>query len=188
MRYNTPLTGDDQGMVPMNSYFSSTSTTFFFDLNPERIETRDLGTSKYSAKVSITSLFALFSRGDAMTLTRSWSGPTGSTRRFLEFGFTVIETFTTSLQKEAHSHFYSPGNLPPLSLPPPGCQNTELAERSIKWNRGKRPSRVFAQNDRSLDDFVNHVAFSYLVFYPYPDIRSGPRLQNVLILNLHRVQ
>ncbi len=102
----------------MNSYFSSTSRTFFFDLNPDRIETRDFGTSKYSAKVSMTSLFALFSRGDAMTLTRNWLGPVGSTSRFLELGFTVIETFTTPLCEEAHSHFYFPGNRPPLSLPP----------------------------------------------------------------------
>jgi len=149
MRYNTALTGDDQGMVPMNSYFTSTSTTFFFDLNPERIETRDLGTSKYSAKVSMTSLFALFSRGDAMTLTRSWLGPMGSTWRFLEFGFTVIETFTTPLYEEAHSHVYFPGNLPPLSLPPSKCHASEPAEKPNKWSRKKRPSHVLTQNDRS---------------------------------------
>jgi hypothetical protein len=168
----------------MNSYLASTSTTFFFDLNPERIETRDFGTSKYSAKVSMTSLFALFSRGDAMTLTRSWLRPMGSTSRFLEFGFTVIETFTIPLHEEAHSHFHFPGP-PPLSLLPSKCHSSEPGERPLKWSRAKRPRHVLTQNERSLDDFVNHVVFSYLVFYPYPDLRSGPCLQNILIFHLH---
>jgi len=97
--------GVEDGQPRFSSHLSPMFTIFWRDLNPATIEISDWGRLKYSAKVSITSLFALFSLGGAFTLTKNWLWPISSTLFSSALGFTLIEIFIWSIGLKGDEDF-----------------------------------------------------------------------------------